>query len=1070
MSDVGDNGGLDVVARMRVEGVPDALAEFDRFKAAIESLAGPVSTPGSSLPSGASSYAPPPPDPSTFNGPAIASGPGGPPIEPSVMYSAPAQHGAYVPPGALAGGNNNATFTIQSATIQIADGAVSSTGATSGGAAAGSAPSGGAPSSTASAAAAQQQAATAAQSLNSPTGAAPAPGEAPVAPFNNNTPPVPTASWLPSGAQRFLSNIPFGNQISEGLAGGVSAETAAALVPPLAIAFAALEAGKKGIDYYATYSRPGYALETGFQATEAAGHALPPSQIRDRLKEIADQEGWTDLQDHIYSDLHVPSSIRELLLRGSRRDIEVAKASAERQGSGIRAAALLGMSELPLHAEETDINFMAQRSVAPYGRAAMMTALMHHWDKEQRSRFGDDALGAFGNRAASMGQSPIYRNLRDFVFNGGDINSAEGAAMGRDIFAESGDLAGLETLIPHLSAKQLNEGRARARRVLDIQQEMMISSSQLGIAETGVQRLQMMGGGYQDIGKALQLETPILQGQIEKLQEKLSITVTEPERENLKQQIAHVQLQKDALAVRAAHEEYGQRGSMISARQSTAGTLFEAGILSGAQGDALNPLFARRGEAMSDEERLLREQSSRTDLYNPSQRAEMLARANQVRFQRTTGLAREQSQTIYSQNMSAIGLKQAYAQQFETRSSLFGGPAEYVQSIRMQESVVGEQIKEIIELLKRGNLSAEEQSRYQSQLVNLQTSSVQLEQQRVRGEVQQYYDVARGKEGIAGTQRALAFSRGVGGPVGEALSYQGVEAARKTRDEAVRMVKTLREQHVSEDNPTLLQWRQQAEQAELNVVQQETGLAHTQQPIGLQRELSAAGYQAQVLSMVPGSYGSIRSALQRQVAGLEKAAENKKAEYQQVIEQYGGEQNVPENVKYGFQQELQQIGMQQAGAVQKLSYGWESRLLSQVLGTPGSYGMYLNRFSFRDATNAGVVNPHFGATKDSLPFFLRQADQTGSIAGSTGTPAGFAATALSGVAPRHDFDARIASGANAAVHMAGDKVIRLEVQLKWPDGTDAGRISKTVTGKDANMGGNEALADALARGLFYGNN
>jgi hypothetical protein len=105
--------------------------------------------------------------------------------------------------------------------------------------------------------------------------------------------------------------------------------------------------------------------------------------------------------------------------------------------------------------------------------------------------------------------------------------------------------------------------------------------------------------------------------------------------------------------------------------------------------------------------------------------------------------------------------------------------------------------------------------------------------------------------------------------------------------------------------------------------------------------------------------------------------------------------------EFQYQQQLQSVGQAQLGAYANLSFGWEGRLMSQVINAPGSFSMISPFASARAAVGAGVMNPHLGSRLSSNDFFLRQAGLMSSIAGSTGTPEGFAMTALTGAHPRN---------------------------------------------------------------------
>jgi hypothetical protein len=183
-----------------------------------------------------------------------------------------------------------------------------------------------------------------------------------------------------------------------------------------------------------------------------------------------------------------------------------------------------------------------------------------------------------------------------------------------------------------------------------------------------------------------------------------------------------------------------------------------------------------------------------------------------------------------------------------------------------------------------------------------------------------------------------------------------------------------------------------ARRAEINrdvLRQRQTQLGAFQYQPSVQRQetMSQAQYEMQVLETVPGAFGNIRR------AGM------------QIMSELGGqmgeiEQNIgatrrrtdltPQEraqVEHGLMEQERGLGLRQAQTMQQLSWGWQGRLISETLGTPGNFGLIASRFSLRDAVGAGVENPMFGSTAGNLQNYMRFAGlvrQPGRLPGQAG--------------------------------------------------------------------------------------
>lgn len=146
-------------------------------------------------------------------------------------------------------------------------------------------------------------------------------------------------------------------------------------------------------------------------------------------------------------------------------------------------------------------------------------------------------------------------------------------------------------------------------------------------------------------------------------------------------------------------------------------------------------------------------------------------------------------------------------------------------------------------------------------------------------------------------------------------------------------------------------------------------LARTPVDLGLQRAESFASFQVGILSNIPGSYGNLRGALRQQMQLQEQEA----LQIQEMRERQRRSGTLTPEADFTYQQRLQEIAGQQLSSFNQLSYGWESRLIGTQLGNPGFQNLEARGFAYRDAVLGGAVNPHFGATAEQLPFFMRYA-------------------------------------------------------------------------------------------------
>jgi hypothetical protein len=1075
----------DVVFKARFEGVDQSLQSFALLQQAIDKLAGgAVSGATGNMPGNAPAGAPRPPDPYSSQtpfgysgGPSLPSGGWAAPGAAAGIYAPPAPgvnrggYGGYGgnggggyggggggmvavnPPPFGAGGGSyggpTALMQIRADLVQIVATTVQLHGANmTGGAAAGG------------------MLGSGASGQGGGGGQMPNGQASPLSPLAPPSPVPPAeASWskfvraiagnptLGGIAQAGLSNMPVGSMAVLGMAA---------------------EASSVAANYAFASQRPGFNNQTYLMQQSAAGQfvnsasAAAQSRAADMRGEIAGQRALVAPFASLPLIGGLFSSVAEggfhaygINVEGFQ-DKERAAALAEAKGSLDQQKLFLsrvsGYSarDLPDNNDWAALQSGGARALMPFGTAAANAGVRfgaHGALHGAADAFGPEAVVGVASYVASMAARADMSGLRHSLPNFTDANGRPDQAtlmhLGQ-MASLQGDLGGLSALRPALSKEQADTLAQMGGTALDRQRKIELSQLQYSIGS-------QTGAGYQSLGANLRDQQAPLAAML--ADAKQAQASAPPQlRADLDKLILQLQQQIASIPRQIASVEYGQRGQMIGADSGTASLRFQQTLYGGGDGDALSSAYSGRASQARRQASLAREQSRRTDIYNPSEIAAFKLQAEQGDYEANVGIARERSQTLFGLAGAGAGVTGARAGAAMTQARLFGGPAEQAGAVGQQIQSTAEQLRAIQELLARGNLSREEMLRYQAQQIGLQTQLVSLNAEQVRGQARQEIGVAQGNLSIAGTQMGTAFATGVGGVAGVGLAIGVTGKAQESVKRAQAYVDLLKKSGVAADNEEMIAARQGLAQAQQTVVSNEVGEAHVPFSLGLTRSLSGARYAADVLQSVPGSYGNLRGALQQQVGTLEKMGGEKQAQYAKVVAQYGSEANVPEYVKAQFQEEFQNLGRQQASAYSQLSYGWEARLNSNILGGSGNMSMIANRFSYRDAVGAGVKNPHFGGKMDDRPMFAKYADEVLSIAGSTGTPQGFGVTALAGqLGAGSDRYVRGSGGVPGLSEPGGrgdQDASKIEITVLFKDagGKEIGRSTKVLQGQGKNYG------------------
>jgi hypothetical protein len=256
------------------------------------------------------------------------------------------------------------------------------------------------------------------------------------------------------------------------------------------------------------------------------------------------------------------------------------------------------------------------------------------------------------------------------------------------------------------------------------------------------------------------------------------------------------------------------------------------------------------------------------------------------------------------------------------------------------------------------------QARMEYERLNAQMQSLPIQQEQTRyGAIQ---SEIQGSMGIYSGKAGAATARGEGTVATMDLRYGEIAEQDRAIDEQQRHIDKLR---AGGAGPAIL--RQEEANIERMRAQQEqmkAGLGGYQAPVAMRERLSQGEYAANVLQNVPGAYGPSRAILQQQMGLLNEEAADVQKQLK-IVRERGGN---PE-AEHQLNNQLRSIGTQQLGMFNQLSYGWENRLISRMIGAPGNFNVEARGFALADAVGAGVANPHFGATAGQLPHFMRQA-------------------------------------------------------------------------------------------------
>lgn len=209
------------------------------------------------------------------------------------------------------------------------------------------------------------------------------------------------------------------------------------------------------------------------------------------------------------------------------------------------------------------------------------------------------------------------------------------------------------------------------------------------------------------------------------------------------------------------------------------------------------------------------------------------------------------------------------------------------------------------------------------------------------------------------------------------------------------------------ENPDYIKAIGEMEQMKQNVAFQFANQMQVPPSQQVQQGLIGASTQFNILSMMPGMVGSTRQAAQEMYDTLGTAIQETKDRERAAIAnvEMGVKEgtiskedaaNMVQKIRTDSMGQQAQMQVQQAQMFKEMSYGWEARLISQMIGGNEAVAFVSPKMAMRAAVGNGVVNPHFGsASEEDVQGHMAGQRVRPSNLGATNNPADFATTMLS---------------------------------------------------------------------------
>lgn len=916
-----------------------------------------------------------------------------------------------------------------------------------------------------------------------PFGTAPNPTQgAPAAP-GTGSPALNQGTVPPWGGGSQWANI-LGSAIQSPSVGGAFQTVvggAMEMMPYLGTAFLVNQFAQQVVGANFAKETPRYQTETGLAVNRASGMYMTPSQQSDMLRlsdyrgQTAYERDWADFWGHLtfgWSKLGYETGTgRERDRIASIREANIGKNVAYERWSAVSGDPIERFTDLPDRLKiELERDKSRQKRFTPGSKmwGWLQTDII---DLEAKIRQNPDKLGEFYPEDFELGMAgmrygdgglAVAKSMWDDLNRTARINKDPagttryeqsilgfgGSRIGYgylpQIMSGHADLAQMEQDMIRAAAAQgdldvLQQGRMTrpnanwsgafntARQSILNQFEGRMSGLGIDTNRANVALLGVTGfSSSMRAGLMRQADTDHL-NLTRSLESQLRLAEAAGDKERaaeLRAQVFQSRVSREQNLLGADSLEYQGRLSTLGSERIGVATAMQSAMF-GSDPNAVAASYSA-DLSLASAEGGVYERMSRNPRLSPEDRLHYAALAGQKSTEVSFGIPRAAGQYAQGMEMGRIGLASSQVSGMRAWAGFYGSPEDAYRASMGEAGILDRQAGVL-----RGDLHGAYGPRTQQERLEIEkrlTDVMREHAMAVEGASRSYYGAQTAlssmTQSITGAVASNAFKIGVGGSGAAGFLGGSLDAAQGTlgaaRQELANLEQSVRAAGGNPDrNDAVLAARQRVAQAEGGVIN--AGLSYASAPMSasMREEQAQAQFSVGVLGRFPGTYGSVRAGLMKQMGIYEHEAGEVDQLEKSLIAKKG---SLTDEEKYQFNQRRRSLAMEQAGVFEQLSYGWESRLQSQMLGAPGSMAFINPALSFRAAIGAGVRNPHMGATGEDMPMFLRQAMLASSIAGSTGTPQGFGVTALTGArivldvplpgGGRHSIPARIVENSN----------------------------------------------------------
>ena len=552
----------------------------------------------------------------------------------------------------------------------------------------------------------------------------------------------------------------------------------------------------------------------------------------------------------------------------------------------------------------------------------------------QRLRYGNAALAVMG--------APDYES-RDY--NAESV--ADAARVGQFDDPQSA-FALFKALGFHNEARGAYDEMIR-RRMETMQQEAL--GTELGTAQT---RMQLAGRLYGSDGYAgamgevtgnLGSQAAILRGQAARTQNPFQKRqfIAQAQQLEMQQQVVRIgqfDLQTD---------EYQATNTLRSGRADRA---FQGALYAGTGASELP--FEARGASMqalaADMEADIAKREAAGLPYSPAEKARMRDQIEGLRFQATTGIAREKEQMIASQKLSGVELVGAQAQAGNIGRILKGSALGQTETFDLQLSQLERQKAVMQEILNTSKLlTKEERMQYETRIENIKASEQQLQVAKDQAESsarQQTFQTGARERQSALNVRNIQGTQSYA----DVRSIQGgnLELARENTQHLLDEDARLAAKGYSADHPTRQQLRQQIAASKEGEAQATLQMATVPMPDAARGQQALYGAAMSLSQMGYGRFGDVRQNLMGQM-GIQ--ADQVKAIRERYNELEAKGELTPA-MRANLQEQLAGAVQNYGSLMQQYDEGFDNRIISQAFNMPGRGRLMQSRFTRREAAMA----------------------------------------------------------------------------------------------------------------------